>query len=109
MITEFICDRCGQKITLPKGGRPMIYPKLEVPRDVCYACKDDITGLDIKLNQKFAKIIRDIDKEMFPAANNILEFGNNENISQQSDVAKSIYSALIYPKPIYKIGDVATS
>lgn len=93
MITEFFCDRCGQKITLPKGERPIIYPKLEVSRDVCYACKNDIAGLDIKLNQKFTKIIREIDKEMFPFANNIIE----------------VQGINAHAGPIYKIGDKATS
>lgn len=79
MIKKANCDRCGNEIKLVEGERPLLYVKLQKPREVCSKCAPMIDNLDKKLNQKFQRIMFEIDKEMFPAVNNIIQINLQED------------------------------
>lgn len=82
MISKFICDRCGSTVELQPGEKHTVYSKLKEPRDVCFGCRNAIEILDKELDNKFANIINEIDKKMFPVANNIIKIVEDSSLAE---------------------------
>jgi len=79
MIREAVCDRCGAKIKLAIGQMPLTYLKLIKPRQVCMKCAPIIEVADKKLDKKFKAIMLELDKELFPNADNVVEIKSKED------------------------------